>query len=314
MLSILLTVLPVFLVAGAGYSAAKTGFVDVQISKHLNAFTVRIAIPCLLFISMYNLDFHAAFNLKMLSGYYIGGIACFIIARILATTVWKRPPTEAVAVGFSALFTNTVLLGLPIVERAYGTQSLTPVFAIISLHVAIMYSIGMISMEFAARDGASAANALKKATKSILSNPLMIGALLGALTNLSGIKLFEPIQAAIKMVASAGIPAALIAMGAALTQYKIKSQLGESLMVASLSLFLQPLIALLITHYYFDLSQDLVRAAVIVGAMPPGMNIYIFATMYNRAENLAASALIISTLLSIFTISFWIWLLVYLGI
>lgn len=250
----------------------------------------------------------------MLSGFYIGGITSFIISATLARKIWKRTLTESVSVGFAALFSNGVLMGLPIIERAYGANALPPVFAIISLHVAIMYSIGMIAMEFAQNNGQTASKAFIRAFKSILANPLMWGAFFGTLLNLLNISIIEPIEAALKMIASAGIPAALIAMGAALTKYKIKAEIGESLMVASLSLLLQPTIALLVSYYMFDLPPHLVRAAVIVGAMPPGMNIYIFATMYKKAENLAASALLISTILSIFTISFWLWLLPQLGI
>lgn len=306
--------MPVFLIAGVGYASVKTGHLDLELAKHLNTFTVRLAIPVLIFNALYNLDFSQAYNFQMLGGYYLGGITCFVIALILAKKVWKRSPGESVAVGFAALFSNTILMGVPIMERAYGEAALPPVFAIVSLHVIIMYSIGMIAMEFAHRDGKSAGEAFIRAAKSIVANPLMWGAFFGAAFNLLNIPIMEPIEAALKMIAVTGLPAALIAMGASLTQYKIKNQISESLMVASLSLFLQPLIALIVTHYIFDIPTELVRTAVIVGAMPPGMNIYIFATMYKRAESLAASTLIISTILSIFTISFWLWLLPQVGI
>lgn len=314
MLSIFITILPVFLIAGAGYVSAKTGHLNVELSKHLNTFTVRLAIPSLIFINLYELDLSQAYNLPMLSGYYLGGIASFIVALILARKFFKRTPGESVAVGFAALFSNTLLMGLPIAERAFGKEALPPVFAIISLHVIIMYSIGMIAMEIARRDGNSIGDAILRASKSIAANPLMWGAILGAFFNFFSIPITEPVEAALKLIASTGLPAALVAMGMTLTQYKIKNDLSESLMVGSLSLFLQPLIALIITHYIFDIPHELVRTAVVVGAMPPGMNIYIFATMYKKAENLAASALLISTILSIFTISFWLWLLPQLGI
>lgn len=51
------------------------------------------------------------------------------------------------------------------------------------------------------------------------------------------------------------------------------------------------------------------RAAVILAAMPPGMNIYLFAVMYDRAVNLAASAFLLGTMISVATASFWIYVL-----
>ncbi len=113
----------------------------------------------------------------------------------------------------------------------------------------------------------------------------------------------------VNMLASSALPVALIGIGAALTRYQIKSELSEALTVSMLSLILHPLIALAITHGLFGLPVEFVRAAVIVAAMPPGMNVYIFAAMYDRAVGLSASVIVIATAVSVLTISFWIWLL-----
>ena len=314
MLSIFLTILPVFLILGAGYFAARTGYLGVEVSEALNIFTIKFAIPILLFNALYNLDFRQAFHFSMLTGFFVGGFASFAVGIILARTIWKRRPGEAVAVGFSALFSNTVLIGIPITERAYGAGVMAPVFGIVALHATIMYTLGMVTMELARRDGRPLGETLLRAVKSLASNALMIGTLLGALFNLANIDIPEPVTSALKMVATAGIPAALVGLGITLTHYKLKANIGEALMVSVLKLFLQPFIALIITHYIFDLQVELVRAAVVLGATPPGINVYIFATLYKRAESLAASAIIIAAILSVFTISFWIWLLAMLGL
>ncbi len=309
MFSIFLTILPVFIMMGIGWLAVKTGYLNDTLSDHLNAFTVKLAVPVLLFRAMINLDFSQAFNPPTLLGFYLGAIVSFAIGIILARSIWKRRPGEAVAVGFCALFSNTVLLGIPIMERVYGEASLAPVFGIVALHAGTMYTIGLITMELARADGRPLGETIATATKSILSNSLMIGVLLGVAVNLSGFTLPEVILSPVNMIASAAIPVALVGIGAALTRYTIKAELSEALMISSLSLLLQPLIAFVITHVIFDLPIELVRAAVIAGAMPPGMNVYIFAAMFNRAVSLSASVIVIATSLSIFTISAWIWLL-----
>lgn len=309
MLTILLTVLPVFLILGAGYVAAKTNYVSASVSEALNSFTIKVAIPVLLFRALYNLDLSQAFQWEMLLGFYIGGITCFIIAIILARKFWNRRPGESIAVGFCALFSNLVLLGIAIANRAYGESVMDGVFSIISLHVVSMYLIGMVTMELTRRDGKSLGETVRAAVISLAKNPLLIGTALGAFFSIANIPLPEFTHASINMIADAGIPAALFGLGITITRYKLKAELGEALMVSTLMLFVHPTIALLITHYGFALAHEQVRAAVILASMPPGLNIYIFANMYKRAEALAASAIILATCLSIFTISFWIWLL-----
>ncbi|MCB1384993.1 MAG: AEC family transporter [Nitratireductor sp.] len=309
MLSILLTILPVFIVLGAGYMAVKTGYLDAGVDEYLSAFTVRMAVPALLFRAMVGLDFGQAFHIGTLAGFYLGAFASFAAGVMLARLLFGRRPGEAVAVGFCALFSNTVLLGIPIMQRAYGEAALAPVFGIVALHAGTMYAVGMFAMELARADGRTFGETARVASRSILSNPLMIGVVLGLLVNASGIALPQVIRTPVDMLAAAAIPAALVGLGASLTRYQLKSELAESMMVAGLSLLLHPLVAFLITHVWLELPAEWVRAAVVLAAMPPGMNVYLFAVMYQRAVRLAASSIIVSTACSVVTIAGWLWLL-----
>lgn len=306
MISVLLTVIPVFLVLGAGYASVRLGWLKAEMSEYLNAYAVRLAVPMLLFRAMYGLDFSTAFYPPMLAGFYAGALAAFVAGIVLARKVWKRRPGEAVAVGFCAMFSNTVLLGVPIISRAYGEDVLTPAFGIISLHAPCLYAVGMLTMELSRRDGRPLSQALAAAARSILANPLMIGVVCGAALNFAGRPLPEFATAAVEMIADSAIPVALVGMGAALTRYAVRAEVAESLVVSLLSLIAHPLIALVLTHHVMDLPHEYVRAAVLIAAMPPGMNVYIFALMYDRAVALSASAVLIATTLSIATISAWL--------
>jgi malonate transporter and related proteins len=309
MLEILIIVLPVFIIMGVGYGAVATGYIKPEISVHLNAFTVKIAVPLLLFRAMYGLDFGRAFHVPMLVAFYLGAFASFTIAIILARLVWKRRPGEAIAVGFCAMFSNTVLLGLPILERAYGADAMPPGYGIVALHAPMLYAVGMTVMELSRRDGQPLQQTLLSALKSIFSNALMIGVLAGIIFNLVGIIVPDPLMAAVNLLAGAAIPAALIGIGAALTQYQLKAELSESLMVSVLSLAMHPLIAFVFARYIFMLDDEYIRVAVLFAAMPPGMNVYIFASMYNRAVAMSASTVLVANALSIGTITFWLALL-----
>ncbi|MCF6320427.1 MAG: AEC family transporter [Rhizobiaceae bacterium] len=309
MLEILFTILPVFIIMATGYGAVKIGYLKSEISDSLNTITVRFAVPVLLFRAIYNLDFKEAIQWPMLAGFYLGATLSFVITILIARVIFKRRPGEAVAVGFFALFSNTVLIVVPLAERAFGPEILPLVFGIIAFHAPSLYAIGMVTMEFARSDGRSVGKTLNVAARSIFANPLMIGILLGAFLNQISLPLPLPVTAAIDMIANAAIPIALIGIGAALTRYKIKSEMSETALVTVMSLIIHPAIALFFTHYLLGLPQQFVQAAVIIAAMPPGMNIYIYAVMYNRAVALSASAIVVATFTSIFTLFGWLWLL-----
>ncbi|MEC9342568.1 MAG: AEC family transporter [Pseudomonadota bacterium] len=309
MIAIFLSVLPVVLVLAAGYAGARTGYLPEGVSEALNGFAVRLAVPVLLFRALYQLDLSQSFYPPMLASFYFGAVSSFALAIVLARMVWKRPPGESVAVGFCAMFSNSLMLGMPIVERAFGEAALTPGFGIVALHAPVLYIVGMVTMELSRRDGRSLAATLAAALKSIFANALMIGILAGAALNLSGLVVPEPAMAAVDMLATAAIPAALVGIGATLTRYRITAELSESLIVSALALFLHPGIVLVLTHFVLGLPASYVAVAVIVAAMPPGMNVYIFATMYDRAVGLAATSVLTATTLSVVTISFWLFVI-----
>lgn len=309
MLQIVLIVLPVFLLIAAGYLAVLLRYLPVAIADALSGFAIKLAVPCLLFTAMIRINFASAFSWQILISFYVGAVVCFVSAILIARTVFKRRPGEAASVGFAATFSNSLLLGVPIVERAHGDDALMFAFGVIAVHAPILYTIGMVTMEIMRRDGKTFTQTAQDAARSIIANPLIVGITFGLLVNVSGINVPEAVNVPIQMLASAAIPAALVGMGAALTRYQVTADLPEIGVVSAFSLVIHPAIAFLLSHVIFDLPEPTVLAIVTVAAMPPGVNIYVFAALYDRAVGLAASALLIATALAMVTVSSWLYIL-----
>jgi malonate transporter and related proteins len=308
-LELLVVVLPVFLVIGAGYLATRGGLFRQSAVDGLMVFTQNFAVPCLLFRGVANLDLAAVFDGRLLLSFYTGAMTSFVLGILGARLFFRRRPGQAVAVGFCALFSNTVLLGLPIMERAYGANALAPNFAIIAIHAPFGYFVGIMTMEFARADGRTLAATLRAVANAMFRNALMIGLALGFAVNLTGLALPAPLWVAVDMMADAALPVALFGLGGILTRYAIRASLGEASMVAVLSLILHPTIAFLLAHHVFDLPAEFVRSAVVMAAMAPGVNVYVFASLYNRAQAQAASSVLLSTAVSILTVSGWLFVL-----
>jgi predicted permease len=307
--AILLVVLPVFLVMGGGYLAARSGVFSSAAVDGLMVYAQTFAVPCLLFRGLVDLDLGAVFNARLLVSFYVGATVAFTLAVIAERRIFRRRPGEAVAIGFGALFSNSVLLGLPIMERAYGPGALAPNFAIISIHAPFCYLVGITAMEIARADGAGLIATARAIGRTVFRNALMIALALGFAVNLSGLELPGPVRAALDMVADSALPGALFALGGVLTRYAVRSSLGEAGTISFLSLVLHPAIAYLLSAWVFDLPEDFVRAAVVTAAMAPGVNTYVFASLYARGQAQAASAILLATGLSVLTISAWLTLL-----
>lgn len=305
-LGLLQVVLPVFLVIGAGYGATRSGLFAQSGVDGLMVFTQGFAIPCLLFKALIELDLGQVFDPRLLLSFYTGALVSFALGVLGARKIFGRRPGEAVAVGFGALFSNSVLLGLPIMERAYGPEAMAPNFAIVSIHAPFCYFVGITAMEIARADGRGVAGTARAIGRAMFRNALMIALAIGFVVDLGGIALPGVLLDALDMVARAALPAALFGLGGVLTRYGLRASLAEAGMVATLSLLLHPAIAFLLSSQIFALPVDFVRAAVITAAMAPGVNVYVFASLYGRGQAQAASAVLLGTAASVLTASMWL--------
>ena len=219
-MSILLQViLPVFFVVGFGYLAVwRKWFSDAGVGA-LMAFTQNFAIPCLLFRAISTLDLGQTFQPALLGSFYIGAIAGFGLGLFGARILFKRSWEDSVAIGFCCLFSNTVLLGLPITERAYGTEALTANVAIIAVHAPIGYTLGITVMELVRGRGLSGRALLHKIVKSVFKNALVIALCLGFAVNLSGFVLPEIMTDGVDLLSRGALPAALFGLGDVLVRY-----------------------------------------------------------------------------------------------
>lgn len=308
MIEIATIVLPVFLVVFVGYIGSFSKIIsDAQVDG-LMRFTVYIAAPSLLFNAVSQLDLGESLDPALLITYYVPVIAMLLLGTFVALRVFKQRPGEAVASGFTATFANSLFLGLPIVSRAYDEQSIEAALAIVAVHAPICYLAGCLLMETMHREGSGFITALRKGFSSLSRNPLVIGVVAGVFWNVLMPPLPMVLADASDMLGRAALPVGMFAVGAALTRYSLVGDLRVTGFYVFLTLILRPLLVLLFA-VAFGLSSDHLKSAVMMAAMPGGMNIYIFASMYKRSEALAANALLLGTALGIVTVSLWLALL-----
>ncbi|MEM8776251.1 MAG: AEC family transporter [Pseudomonadota bacterium] len=305
MQALLEVILPVFLVIGFGYLAVwRDWFSDAGI-EGLMKFTQNFAIPCLLFAAMVRLDLALTFDWRMLLSFYAGALSGFLFGLFGARFFFARDWEDCVAIGFCCLFSNSVLLGLPLTERAYGPDALEANYAIIALHSPFAYGIGITVMEFVRARGEGALVMGSRVLKAMFSNALIIAILVGLGVNLSGLSLPQTLLDGVDLMARAALPAALFGLGGVLVSYRPEGDMRVVLYVCLIALIAHPLITRGL-GLAFALPVEATRSAVLTAAMAPGINGYIFANMYGRAKRVAATTVLVATTISIFTV--WIWL------
>ena len=232
-------ILPVFLVIGAGYAAVRRGILSESGIDGLMKFTLSIALPCLLFRAISDLDL-AAFEPKLIGTFYLGATFCFVLGIALARIALRRPWPDAVVIGFCALFSNSLLLGLPITERAFGADALAGNYAIVSLHAPFCYSLGVITMEIVRSDRASPFTTVAAIAGTMSRNALVLGIALGFVVNLGDVPLPHVLREALDLLARAAIPAALFGLGGIMVGYRLEGSLPAAGLICAISLLVHP--------------------------------------------------------------------------
>ena len=305
MSALLDVIVPVFLIIGFGYCTVWFKLFSTDTIDGLMKFTQNFAIPILLFDAIAKVDLVNVFDFNLFFSFYVGATAGFLIGFLGSRYIFQRSLEDSVVIGFCCLFSNTVMLGLPITERAYGEEALRHNFAIVSVHAPFCYFLGITVMELVRSTEKSISKKTLVIFKAMFSNALVVGIVLGFLVNILGIDLAKSLQASIDMITAVALPAALFGMGGVLYQYRPEGDIGPITMVCLVSLLLHPAIVW-ITGLTSGLTDMQMRSAVITAAMAPGINTYVFANIYGRAKRVASTGVLLSTAFSIGTV--WVWL------
>ena len=306
MFAIVEIVAPIFAIIAMGYGAVRFKLYPASGVGGIIAFVNNFGAPFLLFRSMLNADFHTAFNLKIILPFYGAAILCLFTGMFLSRRFFKSRKGVSVAAGFSATFSNGVLLGIPIIQRAYGDEALPVILSILGFHALTLITFATLVLEVVRADGGNPVGVLKRAVLNVAKNPMLWGVTLGVIANFLNVHLPEPVDAFVKLMAQAVIPAALFGLGGMLLQYKLADSWKQSVAMALLKLILHPVLAYIIMVPILGVPFDLARYGILLATMPTGFNAYIFATFYDRGVDIAANTILISNVLAVFTITIWL--------
>jgi malonate transporter and related proteins len=269
-------------------------------------FIYYLAIPALLFRTLSKMKAPVDFSPNILFGYYTAAFLLFAIAMVISKFVFRRPVEEQAMFAMGATYGNNVMLGLAVIQLAYGEKGMLPVLAIIGLHPIIMMSLPMIFVESrrAKLAGGGGWRALLlQPLKGILSNPIIVSMIAGIGWSALDLPMPQFIDDTLGLLGRTGVPCALFAVGASLTQYKIAGDMKDILLLSLMKLFVFPAMVWFMTWHVFDVEPLWAAVATILAAMPTGANVFILAQHYGVFTNRAAAAVVVTTSIAWITIA-----------
>jgi malonate transporter len=140
-MDIIAVILPVFAIAVLGYVLTWLGAFRTQDVPGLTRYVFNIALPIMLFDSMSRVSLPAEIQWSFLLAYYLPAVGIYFAGVAIGRRFFHQPRTEQAIYGMGCAYSNTVLIGLPIISTAWGNTAVLPLMMIVSVHTAILFSL-----------------------------------------------------------------------------------------------------------------------------------------------------------------------------
>lgn len=307
MIEILNTILPIILITLSGYIIVKFKRLNDSEIAAINKVVFNYFVPVLLFKSFSSAELPETFQWEYLSAYYISALFIYFLAVLIGIKLFDHSLKESGIFGLGAAYSNTVLIGIPVCYSIFGNEGLLPLFIIISVHSAILFSVTTIVICISDRQSSLLVQ-LNSLFKSIIFNPIIASLFLGLVFNILKITLPISIQSTLEITSKAALPCSLFVLGASLCKYQIKSRIPETIVMTVLKIIIFPIIVWVMVFKVFSIPHLWASVAVLNAAMPVGVNVYVFAREHESCEESVAASIVISTIISFGIIA---WLIAY---
>jgi len=297
--------LPVVLLIAIGVIAGRAGFVRAEAAKDLSNLVFMVLTPALLFRTMSTVHVEQL-NFKPVAMYFVAALALYG-----AVLLYHGASRRAAVLALGCTFSNTVMIGIPLVGLAYGQAGLVTLFTLISVHALILLTFATIVLEMvAAREDQAAgmgrqrhmALTVLSAIKGGIIHPVPLPIIFGLLFAQTGWVLPEVVDKPLHLLGNAFGPVALVLVGLTLTQVHIGTHLNSALGISALkNLALPALVATL--GWGWGLSGLNLSVMIVAAALPMGANVFLFAQRYEVAQDLVTASMAVSTVLGLASIT-----------
>ncbi|EXF43987.1 auxin efflux carrier [Pseudomonas sp. BAY1663] len=311
MLSVVLQTLsitaPVFAMLFLGVALKRVGWIDAAFIQTASALVFKGTMPTLLFISILKADLDAALQPALLGYFVLATIATFILAWCWA--IWRCPPEDRGVYVQGAFRGNNGIVGLALAGSLYGDYGLSLGSVLAGVVILVYNSLSAMILAIYSPDGRTSATAI---LASILRNPLIIGVVTAMPFAYWQIALPGWLMTSGQYFAQMTLPLALICIGATLSLAALRESSGSALSSSLMKMVWLPAIATLGAWACGFQGAEL-GILFLYFASPTAAASFVMARAVNANHQLAATIIVITTLMAAVSINAGLFLLGWLG-
>lgn len=299
------SLLPVVLLIAIGFIAGRAGWIRAEAIKDLTNLVFMVLTPALLFRTMSTVHVEQL-DFKPVAMYFVA--AALLFAAML---VWQGATRRGTVLALAATFSNTVMIGVPLVGLAYGQAGLVMLFTLISVHALVLLTLATVVLELAvAREAAAAGQqggqhmllTVLAAVRNGIIHPVPLPIIVGLLFAQTGLVIPALLDKPLLLLSNAFGPIALLLVGVTLTYVRVGDYFKDALGLAFIkNLAFPALVAVL--SWSLGLSGLSLSVMIVAASMPIGANVFLFSQRYQVAQELVTASVAVSTALALLTVT-----------
>jgi predicted permease len=290
---------PLFLLVFIGYALSRWGHWSKVVSDALTRFVFGVAIPAFLFRLMSDFSTLPPVDARLLGAYFGGAFIAFALARMVGGRAFAMDGAQQSIFGVGTVFSNLVLLGIPLAKVTLGERSLASVSLVVVFNSLILWTLVTVSIEWARHRDLSL-RGLAQTARDVITNPIVAAIMLGTGFGFTGVALPRVAAETLGLVSQAAVPLSLIVLGMGLAEYGVSEGWRESVALAVLKLAVFPAIVYGLARA-IDLPPLETQSVVMLASLPMGANVYLMARQFGALEGPVASAMVITVAASAIT-------------
>lgn len=311
---ILAIVLPVFALIGLGYALARTGILKETIGDSLGQFVFVVGIPALLFKTLAVVQLGDQSPWRLWAAYFSGVAIAWTLSTLMIRKVFGRDARAGVIGGIASVFSNSAMVGLPLISSVYGEDGLVPLLIILSVHLPVMTVAMAILMErAAAKDGMAEKPQIfaliMNVCKTLAANPIILAIGAAVVWRTLSLPVTGVFADVLGRLASAALPVALLSLGMSMVRYGVRGNVLPGILLSLVKIAGMPALVFCLSAYVFHLPPLWTAVATLTAACPTGVNVYIFASRYGTGHAMSANSITLTTMAAVVSTGIWAYLL-----
>ncbi|MBR6651383.1 MAG: AEC family transporter [Clostridia bacterium] len=299
--------IPVFIIMLFGVLLKHIGIFDEGFASKMNKFVFLIPLPCLLFSQLSQVDFQKAWNTKFVLFCFVSTAVCILIAFLLSLFIKNKSLRgEFIQASYRS---SAALLGIAFIQNIYGNAGFAPLMIIGSVPLYNIMAVVVLSV-FSPENHSKKPDALlvKKTVMGIVKNPIIIGIVLGLFWSALKIPVPYILDKAVSNLGAVATPMGLMAMGASLDFKRAFGHILPTICATALKLMGFALIILPFAVAFGFRDAELV-AILIMLTSATTVSSFVMAKNMGHDGTLTGSTVMLTTLLSAFTVTLWLFVL-----